>query len=387
MFLSLLFYLIAFFIGVLIIRSESVLYQKTFLIMILSLLGHAAGTYLYYLSPSDSSMQYFPLAKPYFTDLGTGFVENMVWYVRYFLTGDSLLSTFYFFSAFAFLGSISWYALYLKLIKKLPTQGPTLTWPALILMCWPSFLLFTTGMGKDSLCFFFIPLMLLSYFNIRDRKNLAWNMFLLIFSVFLLAMLRPYLLMILSISYYLYTFRGLRSLNIRGFLLLVGMLCVAGYSTYWVLTTQGQFDTVNLTSIAQRSELQQDRQAIGTFFYMPSVSPIMRLLLLPYSFIMNLCFPLFYLARNIAGYLASLENCLLIILIGTTWRFRRQVKKLFLENRNLKLLFYFFIIGVFFLAAANTNLGLSMRQKSMYLPAFLLIYCVLYTQRRMRKVT
>ena len=39
----------------------------------------------------------------------------------------------------------------------------------------------------------------------------------------------------------------------------------------------------------------------------------------------------------------------------------------------VQLCYYFFIVGMAFMGLINTNLGLSMRQKSMYVPGFLVV--------------
>ena len=382
MFLSVFFYLIAFLLGVYLIRAHSVLYNKIFLILILSCLGHAAGTYFYSLAPSDSTTQYFPFASPYFNNLGTEFAATVVWYIRYFLTGDSVLETFYFFSAFSFLGSVSWYVLYLKFLKNLNLSGQSLAWPALILMCWPSWLIFTAGMVKDSLCFLLIPTIFINYLNLIDQKNRTWNGISLFIALLLMTMIRPYLLMLMLFAALIYKIRNLKSFNIWYLISAILLIIIAFWVADWVLKTQGRFETVSLNSIAQKSALQQNLQEQGTDFYMPSINPLIRLFLLPYSLVMNLCFPLIYLARNLMGYMASLENILLVSLIGITWKFKNQVKKMFSAKPHLSFLFYFFVIGMAFLGIGNTNLGLSMRQKSMYVPAFLIIYCLIYALRK-----
>ena len=384
MLISFLFYGIAFVAGLFIIRKETPLYIAPLLIMMLSFLGHILGTYYYSLGRSDSTIQYFPWATPYFSQLGTSFVKNLVWYVRAYLTGDSVIATFYFFSSFAFIGGVFWYVLYLRCAKRLNISGGQLAWPAFILMCWPSALIFTAGMGKDSLSYLFIPLVFLSYFNILEKKLLLWNSLILAISLAMLIALRPYLLMIFFIAYFFYASKELRSMTIKNTFSWIIILIMAVSTALWVLIMQGHFQVIDLISITEKSAKQQDLLSEGTHFYMPSGNPIVNLLLLPYSFIMNLCFPLIYLAKNTMGYAASIENFLLAVLLWKTIRLKKVVTYFFFQDRKIRLLLYFFIVGMLFMSVLNTNLGLAIRQKDMYLPGFLVIYCLLYAKIRGR---
>lgn len=380
MFVSVFFYLFALILGLLFLRVHSLFYKGPLVAILISLIGHALGAYAYSFILSDSSTQYFPDASPYFNGLGTNFVKNIVWYVRKFSTGDSLIATFNFFSAFAFFGSISWYVLYLRIINNLNISGKTFFFPALILMCWPSFCFFGAGMGKDSLSFCFIPLVFLSYFNLTDKKDLLSSILVFCFSFVVLICLRPYFAMIFLVAYYFYTMRDIRSLNLWNILGAIAVLVVALHASHWVLSNQGGFNSINLDELAERSMRQQEYQAKGTHFYMPSASPLTRVVFLPYSVVMNLFFPLFYLAKNVMGLASSLENVVLVYFFWRIVKWRQMLLSLLKEDRRIKFLITFFIVGMIFMSAVNTNLGLSVRQKMMYLPGMLVIYCVLYVR-------
>lgn len=386
MLISFLCYGVALMVGLLIIRKEMPLYIGPMLAMILSFWGHILGTYCYSLISSDSIDQFFPQATPYFNFslARSTLAENLIWYIRYFFTGDSIIDTFYVFSSFAFTGGVLWYVLYLRCAKQLNMNATSLTWPAFILMCWPSFLFFTSGMGKDSLSFFFIPLAFLSYFNLAEKKKLLWNGLIFLLSIAILTAFRPYFLMILFITYFFYTSKGWRTITIKNSLSWMIIAVLTWLAVFLVLTSQGQLDTIDTLSISEKITVQQDYQAQGSHFEMPSDNPFFRILLLPYSFFMNLCFPLFYLAKNMLGYASSFENLLLVFLVWKTITMRKLVAYIFLQNRKIKLLFYFFIVGMLFMSAVNTNLGLAVRQKSMYLPAFLVIYCLVYAKTKLK---
>lgn len=381
MIVSVFFCLISFFIGLYLFYRTSLVTVNIFLVFLLSFYGHILGTYYYSLGKSDSVVQFFQFATPIFRDFGTNFVKNMVWYVRYFFTGDSILATFYFFLIFSFLGSVMWYILYIKCAKRYQLNLG-LVWPALLLMCWPSSLVFTAGMGKDSMCFFFIPLAILAYLNILDKKQVFYNSFIFAISLGVLYVLRPYLLMIFIFAMCLQSVNKKQDFKIKNLFLFSAIIGIAVFVFIFVLNTQGDVSTIDINTIASRSLKQQDMQAVGTHFDMPSDNPIIRLLLLPYSFVMNLCFPIFYLARNVEGFSASFENLLLLSLILRLIKSRKLIINLLKKDVNLTFIFYFFIFGMTFMAFLNTNLGLSMRQKTMYLPCLLILYCLVYGIRK-----
>ena len=99
--------------------------------------------------------------------------------------------------------------------------------------------------------------------------------------------------------------------------------------------------------------------------------------LLPYGFSMNLLMPMFIFANNFVGFIASFENLGLLVLIVRFWRQRNVWRKLKKQVDSVRRCFYVFIIGMCYMGLVNTNLGLAMRQKSMFLPAFLVVAMLL----------
>lgn len=356
--------------------------QKVLIVVTLSLIGHILGTYIYSLYPSDSTTTYFPKASPEWHGLSTRFVITLTWYTRHFITGNSIIDTFYFFTIFAFLGSILWYALYLAIAKHASQKKLSAFAPALILMCWPSSLLFSAGIGKDSLSFCFIPLMLLSFQKILIERKIAYISFLII-SLTILTLIRPYLLMITLLTLSLYLLKKPSKANMKplapSIITFMLFLCAAA----GVLKTQGHLQHLNIESILNKIVYLQNSQSIGSFFPLPSNnSPIIRLLLFPYSFAMNLLFPLGFFARNFAGYIASTENFILLFIILSFFISKKHLIKKTLSTPFVKFILLFFFAGVSLLALSNNNLGFSTREKLMYLPAFLIIYCIMLLQRR-----
>ena len=381
-----LFYTIALILALKIYANYSPLYQRIVRIILLSWLGHFVGGYLYTLEPSDSLINFFANATPVFSGLNTPFVWNMTWYVREYMTGDSFLATVYFFSAFAFLGSVLWYVLYLQLAQALKISNQKYIFPALVIMCWPSFLLFTAGIGKDSLSYFLIPLIFLSWNEfIYLKKNKILMLIILSLSLLLLTMIRPYLLMIFVVSYGFSTIRGATQITLTRVLLILAIIPIMLYVTSWVLEIQGHITSVDMSEIEGRSVRQQELQNHGTSYPILSQDPNMQPILLPYNFTMNLIMPLFVLSNNMVGILASFENLFLICLIYQFLRKRKLFQQLKSQSDLIKECFYFFLVGMSFMSIMNTNLGLAMRQKSMYLPAFLIVAMLVWLYNKQTK--
>ena len=380
--IALFFYLSSLILSLCILRVYIPLYVSRVSILLFSFFAHAVLTYVYSQGASDSSTEYFPNATANFSGFGTAFIYNLVWFVRHYFTGNSMIETFYFFSAFSFLGGVLWYVLYLQASRILNLRNDFYIFPAAILMCWPSALIFTNAMGKDSLCYFFIPLSFIAFFNLIQKKNVLLSFFLLAFSITILSMIRPYLLMIYISAYYISMYPGLRKLSIQYFLISPFVFCLLYYIFFNVLTTQGGLDHVDIDSIYQKTIRSHEYLSTGTHFYIPNTNMFFSFLLLPYSFFMNLFSPLFFLAKNIIGIFASFENSLLLYIAINTFRQRNILKGFFSECNFLKLLFFFFVMGLFFLAMGNTNLGLAMREKLMYVPCFLVLCCLTFSKKR-----
>lgn len=378
MIFSLVANILAFSVGLSMVRSYTPLYPSVFSAVLLSFIGHIIGTFFYSFLPTDSIGQYFNLASPYFLkeEGTTGLIKNITWYVRYIFTDDSLLATFYFFSPFSFLGSILWYVLYLKISINFRKIHVYRKWQPFLIMCWPSFLFFTSGIAKDPIIFFIIPLFFITIHNVINKQSSpTLNIFMIILSAISVSLLRPYLLMIALIAFLFYKSKS--KISLEGFLFRAAGIALTVMCIIWVLHTQGNMESIDAESITNRITSQQNSQARGTHFTIPSDNPIVRITLLPYSFVMNLIFPLFYLAGNSVGILASLENMLLFYIIFDLIKNRKIIKLIFKEVKMTKYLFYFFTFGMLFMASVNTNLGLSTRQKSMYVPCILVLYCLL----------
>ena len=378
-----LFYSIASIIALFAYNLYSPLYQRSCFVILFCGVGHYVGTLMYPLVPQDSFVQFFQGASPNFNWVNsTQIVKCITWHVREYLTGDSYLATLYFFSAFSFVGSVLWYLLYLQLAQALNISNQKYIFPALVIMCWPSFLFFTCGIVKDSWCYFLIPLVFLSWNQFHyERKNRVMMLFLIFLSLFVMILTRSYLLMVFAGAYYLSKFEGFKKLTLLNVVSILIILPIFIYVVYWVNGSETTLD-----SVSNRAVFQQTHQNKGSSFPMLTKDPKFVLFALPYNFIMNLIMPMFIFARNIVGYTASLENVFLVYLIYRFWKKRRVYKLIKNQLKPVKLYMSFFIVGMSFMSLINTNLGLAMRQKSMYMPCLLVIMMLVWQYGKQKKV-
>ena len=358
------------------------MYMFPFISIHLSLIGHLVCSYAYSFVDSDSQLIFYRLRTSNFSGLGTNLVKNMVWFVDQYIANHSYVGVFIFFGMCAFLGGVAWFAVFLKLCQKLSLSGRASFLSPLIIMCWPSGLYFTSGLGKDSLVYMFIPLLLLSGEKVVDKKVGVCKFFSIILCSVVLISVRPYMAIVFLFSVFLCRFSLQRKNCIRSFfatsIALVTFILVAVI----VIRYQGGIEAINFNALNEKAISQRYAQSVGTHFDFPlNVHGAGTLVFLPYSFIMNAFFPLFYFAHGAIGIIASIENAVLVYLTVVICLNYRLLFCMLRESM-VKMLFCLFISGISFMSVLNTNLGLATRQKQVYLPCMLIIFSLIYIYRR-----
>ena len=245
------------------------MYIPPFLSIHLSLLGHLSCSYLYSLFDSDSKLIFYRLRTSDFSGLGTGVVKNMVWFVDQYIANQSYVGVFIFFGMCAFLGGVAWFAIFLKLCQKFGLPGKATFLPSLLIMCWPSSLYFTCGLGKDSLAYMFIPLLLLSYDGVVYKKVGPYKFFSVLLCLTMLVSVRPYLAIVFLFSIFLCGFsfqrRSLMSSLFVSFIVLAIFILVAVV----IIKYQGGMELINFNTLNEKAISQRDAQSVGTHFDFP----------------------------------------------------------------------------------------------------------------------
>jgi hypothetical protein len=206
---------------------------------------------------------------------------------------------------------------------------------------------------------------------------------LLCLSAYFALFIREYLAMIIIAALFLSILMNSRwSMSVRaaGILLVLFVLMFAIH--FAIGGAGGALFNVNYNAISKQALTLQLSQNVGTVFPMLSENPAFVLLLLPYSFIMNLCFPFFILAENVQGFFQSCENVFLVYLLYYFIKYRKTTIAFAKKTILIRFLFFYFMVGLFFMAMINTNLGWATREKAMYLPALFILVSLVYVSRK-----
>ena len=229
------------------------------------------------------------------------------------------------------------------------------------LLIWsPTLHFWTSSIGKDAIIFTSINLIL--YSLIKPRKR-----FLLLIPCFLLiAIIRPYIGIVLVISIISSTF--VRVDIPKNYKVLIRLIIIFGFSYF--ITAGIDFlklkDGIDFNSVSSLLEYHRDVTETGTH------AVDMDTLNVPLRLFTYMFRPLFFDAKGFLGFLASLDNLILLsifiypIIISFT---SRKFPKLKFNSINVFLILYI-SINWFFLASTTSNLGLALRHKLMFITPF-----------------
>lgn len=372
--LYVLFGLVGFFV----LNVNRIQCKKINLIYLLSIFFHMLACVLFSMSDSDSYHQFFLDATPYFTWYGTEFVKWLTWYVRYYIAGDSYLGAVAFFSGFGLLGQVVYVLIFDRISLYLAGHDLCAArksiWPYAVILLWPSYILWTCGVGKDSLCFFGIAICIYSVINIAKNPLRYGLYFILAFT--LIFMIRPYLFLVFGSTFcFAYVLLNKKVPFLFKFTLFV-VLAVSFYLLLPTLMEIGRISTFSYDSVVNRSYVGLVAQSKGTAIPVPTDNPHLLPLFLPWTMFANGFLPLFYPMYNVKALFASIENLVFLWFIFNFIKHRGFYKQIIQCVPLLKLGLYFFLSGLGLLAILNTNLGLAMRQKTMYTPTILILCCL-----------
>ena len=329
-------------------------------------LEHFIFTILYYLmskiDKADSVLYYEDalLSSTWYElfGIGTNFIKFIVY--PFAKAGVNYFNVFFIFSTLGAFG------LYKLLILVLEINKNTIKWTSLIFLFLPTFHFYTSALGKDSIIFY---LLVLFFFLFKKHKFLHINH---LFPVILIFLIRPHLIVFLFISYFIvYFFSSQIKLHYKLGLVFGGVLLIM--ISLPTIEKKLNIDFSSLESISARLgkiqyyALRQEESSSAIVVRDSSVFYRM----FAYSYL-----PLFWKSDNIIKHIVSVEN---LYLIGVLIMFLlKKGKTLFLKQSAffIKLMFTYSLLTWFFLSFTLYNLGLSTRQKYMFIP---FLYCVIFS--------
>ena len=251
-------------------------------------------------------------------------------------------------------------------------SGFTRYLPAIIVFQ-PGLSFWTSAIGKDGPAFLGACLAVYAFMDINRRY---WILLLGISIAFLV---RPYfgvMLLLPTVVTFLVASRTSFVTRISLGLVLVGMLAaIVPYTLAYVGLDRAQ----NVADVALYLETR------GTYNQIGGGSVDITSLSLPMKLFTYMFRPLFFDARSLFQLVSSAENLVYLFLLLYYWK--TLLREIF---RNRQPLFVFslglFLFGWLIFAQTTANLGISVRQKTMILPAFLVIVGTCAARRGRRRV-
>jgi hypothetical protein len=344
------------------------------ILFVMLLLAHIGASLAYFLYAQEFGGDVDLYYRDPFGVYGTGsglstvFVINFVQFLKEYF-GGSLLDYFMLFQAMGFWGILFVLRTFDDIHQEL--GQPTFNRMYLLLFL-PGLHFWTSAIGKDSPVFLGVAMCTWAAFRLQTRY-LAFGAGLLIALV-----VRPHITLIALVALALTMLAGRNTrLLTRVALLAVataGILSVAGL-------VSSSFNGLNLTSTDSVTEFVETKSSVseeaGGDVSITGASFPVKLFSLLFR-------PFFIDATGLLGFIASFENVILLVVIGTlVWRFRTAlaVARAALFARFA---IFFFVLLTLLLAMVNYNVGLGLRQKMMMMPALLVFLAAMMAVRRVR---
>lgn len=324
--------------------------------------------YLYYSlnNPSDA-VTYYKRSLTYSGgfDVASPFIYLFASVFSRFL-GFSYLGVFLVFNIIGCLGLIAVYG-----ALRVATMGKTVAWRrlAVVLALLPSASFWSSAPGKDPVSFMAIGFALWSALDHRRRYPL---MILAVVSMFLV---RPHMAAMMVSALAISIVIGLRAPIVQrvvlgGVLALVGVISISFSVSYVGLEEASSTEDV-IDYVERR---QGYNQSGGGAVDIATMSPPAKLL----SYLFR---PLPHEAHSIPALAASIDNTILLILVALGSAKMLLGSRVELIGNRLFMWLYVFMAW-FVLGMTTANLGISMRQKWMFLPVLLFLLLSIVGSRK-----
>jgi hypothetical protein len=303
-----------------------------------------------------------------YSGLSTIFVINFVQFLKSYF-GGSLLDYFMLFQAMGFWGIL----FILRAFDDIHAElgQPNFKYVYLLLFL-PGLHFWTSAPGKDAPIFLGVAMCTWAAFRLQTRY-LAFAAGLAV-----ALLVRPHIALIALIALAMTVLLGRKTSLLTRIALFVVVLAGIGSVAGLV---QNSFYGLNLSSTDSVTEFIETKSSVsvesgGDLSIINAPFPVK---------LVSLLFrPFFIDATGLLGYIASLENVVLLIVICTlVWRFGTglAVARAALFARFCAL---FFVLLTILLAMVNYNVGLGLRQKMMMMPALLVFLAAMLAVRTAR---
>ena len=343
-----------------------------FLLLLLIHIGAAIATYLYSTEfGGDANLYYYDQMGIYgvATGLSTVFVVNFVQFIKSYL-GGSFFDYFLLFQAMGFWGIL----FVLRAFDDIHQELGQPTFKSIYLLLFlPGLHYWTSAIGKDAPIFLAVAMCTWAAFRLQTRY-LAFAV-----GVTIALLFRPHIALMALIALALTLFLGRNvSLLMRAGLMavvLAGIVSVAGL-------VEGTVSGLSLSSTDSVTEFLETKSQVseesGADLSIVNASFPVKLFSLLFR-------PFFIDANGMLGYIASLENVVLLVIILTLLRRFGTVLAVGRAAMFARFAIFFFLMLTFLLALLNYNVGLGLRQKMMMMPALLVFFAAMQALRTLQK--
>jgi hypothetical protein len=341
----------------------------------LAFVAHIASGIVYYqyiqTNASDASLYYFDPYRAYGEGFGvsTVFVIYVVQWMRA-IVGGTLLDYFMLFQAIGFFGVVMLMRILEETFRSLDLPQPG--WSYLLLFL-PGLHFWTSAIGKDAPMFTACCLAIWAVMQVRRRYVV------LVAAILLMIMIRPHigLIGVVAAGWAVFADRKMHP-TLRGFLVVasIGALVFAVAS----MRTALQVDVTDADSVSNFLERRDNFRTTGD-----DVGTTGTNVSLPLRVLSLLFRPMFIDATGVFGLIASVENlCLLLIILLTAFRLRTLYAALKAEP-FLRFAVVSSVGMLLVLSIDYYNVGLGLRQKTMFVPGFLVAFVAVMAVGSARK--
>jgi hypothetical protein len=338
---------------------------------------HLAATYAYYQfslsNLTDAGGYYYDYADFYLNigfGLGTLFVTYIVQGLKSWV-GGTFLDYFFLFQAISFFAICLLMRTIEEIYREIGIEQPLYVY-ALVLL--PGMHFWTSPIGKDGFLLLGVCLGIWSAMSLKTR----WPAMLL--GLLLMLVIRPHIAALgvaaagATIFFDRETRFALRVAIVAVSIIGLGFAASSVFATFSIDVTNA--DSVS-NFLAAHEEVTQDAEVAGNSAVYGN-----------YAFrMMSLLFrPMFIDAEDIMGLAASAENFILLLLFVTIFVRLRTVSLL---TRRLKFIRFAVLFGgtvALLLALIYYNIGLGLRQKTMFLPCVIVLFVAVVALGRARRL-
>lgn len=336
-------------------------------------LGASVAYYMFAQNNVTDSTGYFEDYFNFAAD-GFGFSTQLIYYIVQSLRGlmgGTMLDYFFLFQVFGLFGISLLMRMFEEIYAEVGTSQPVYTYVLLFL---PGLHFWTSAIGKDGPLFLGICLALWGAMNVRKRY--IW----LALGILIVLAIRPHIGVVATaaVAATLFLDRATR-FSTKAILIVAAAAGLVGAAATVQSTFQVQVADVDSVSdfLATQNEVVQDSEAAGTSAVYGSY---------PFRLFSLLFRPLFIDTELGFGYIASVENLVLLFIIGAMLFHIRDVISLMRRVTFIRFSLVLACAIAFLLALVYYNIGLGLRQKTMFTPALTLVFVALMAFREARRV-